>query len=74
MKKIVLATLAVLTIATAINADTATNVEKKSSENFLDRVHFKGDLRLRYESKETFYKDGTESTNKSTYHNRYRLR
>ncbi len=73
MKKIVLSALAALTMTTAINAETTaevSNIEK----NILDRIHFKGDLRLRYESKETFYKDGTESTNKSTYHNRYRLR
>jgi len=70
MKKIVLSALAVLTLGTAMNAETITTTEEK----FLDRFHFKGDLRLRYESKETFYKDATESTNKSTYHNRYRLR
>ena len=55
---------------TIVKEDSSSSSEK----NFLDRLHFKGDLRLRYESKETFYKDGTESTNKSTYHNRYRLR
>ena len=74
MKKIVLSALAVLTLGTAMNAETITTTEEKSSEKFLDRFHFKGDLRLRYESKETYYKDGTESTNKYTYHNRYRLR
>ncbi|ADN09909.1 putative porin [Sulfurimonas autotrophica] len=73
MKKIVLSALAALTITTAINAETTTEVSN-TEKNVLDRIHFKGDLRLRYESKETFYKDGTESTNKSTYHNRYRLR
>ena len=44
---------------------------EKTEKNIMDRVHFKGDLRLRYESKEAFYTDGTEKT---TYHNRYRLR
>jgi hypothetical protein len=73
MKKIVLSALAVLTITTTIYAETITKVSD-TGKNLLERIHFKGDLRLRYESKETFYKDGTESTNKSTYHNRYRLR
>lgn len=74
MNKIVLSALAALTLGTAMNAETVTNVENKSSENFLDRVHFKGDLRLRYESKETWYKDGNDDLDKTTYHNRYRLR
>lgn len=46
----------------------ATQVAEK---NFMDRVHFKGDLRLRYESKETDYYDGSE---KNAYLGRYRLR
>ncbi len=45
--------------------------KKKTENEFLDRLHFKGDLRLRYESKEANYSDDTE---KVTYHNRYRLR
>ncbi|MDB2562471.1 putative porin [Sulfurimonas sp.] len=40
----------------------------------LSRLHFKGDLRLRYESKETEYRDGTTATDDQEYHNRYRLR
>ena len=43
----------------------------KAEKSFMDRIHFKGDLRLRYESKEAYYTDDTEST---TYHTRYRLR
>jgi len=46
----------------------ATGTAEKS---FMDRVHFKGDLRLRYESKETDYYDGSE---KNQYLGRYRLR
>ena len=72
MNKIILSALAALTIATALHAQTTvetSNTEKK----FLDRIHFKGDLRLRYESKETVYKDPTFHKD-PTYHNRYRLR
>ena len=46
----------------------ATDVHEKG---FVERFHFKGDLRLRYESKEATYFDETE---KNKYHNRYRLR
>ena len=70
MRGVILSALAALTLGTTLKAQTVTNTEEK----FLDRFHFKGDLRLRYESKETFYKDGTDTTNKYTYHNRYRLR
>ncbi|WP_297485799.1 putative porin [Sulfurimonas sp.] len=70
MRGVILTALAALTLGTVVNAQTVTNTEEK----FLDRFHFKGDLRLRYESKETYYKDGTDTTNKYTYHNRYRLR
>ncbi|MCW8822067.1 MAG: putative porin, partial [Sulfurovum sp.] len=45
-----------------------TEVAKKS---IFDRIHFQGDLRLRYESKETDYYDGSE---KNQYLGRYRLR
>ncbi len=82
MKKIVLSTLTTLTLGTvALYATPNTVLEHKNvsevtgiEHDILKRVHFAGDLRLRYESKETYYKDGTESTNKYTYHNRYRLR
>ena len=70
MRGVILSALAALTLGTTLKAQTVKNTEEK----FLDRFHFKGDLRLRYESKETFYKDGTDTTNKYTYHNRYRLR
>ena len=73
MKKIVLSIAAIATVAIA-GGDitpleptvdvTAAEVEQNS---FLDRVHFKGDLRLRYESIERDDKD-------NTYRNRYRLR
>jgi hypothetical protein len=80
MKKIVLSTLLLTTLAIAesdidhpverIGQEKApkSNVDEKS---FVDRFHFKGDLRLRYESKEKTYFDDTQS---NTYHNRYRLR
>jgi len=73
MKKIIISAFAAFTVLTVLHAQTLvenTHAEKK----ILDKFHFKGDLRLRYESKETYYKDGSESTNKYTYHNRYRLR
>jgi hypothetical protein len=72
MKKIALslATLATVSIAggdivPASSMVEATEVETTNS--FLDRVHFKGDLRLRYESIER-----DDADNK--YRNRYRLR
>ena len=49
-------------------------VEKAKDNSLLGRFHFKGDLRLRYESKETEYNDGTDTTDSQEYHNRYRLR
>jgi len=42
-----------------------------TEKSIFDKIHFKGDLRLRYESKEADYTDGSES---NTYHTRYRLR
>lgn len=114
MNKIILSTMAALTLGTAIHAETMTiytnkatgeifntpgegrtklgeytknaaveptpktkitEVEQSSSNSegsVLNRFHFKGDLRLRYESKEYNYDDGYEKT--PTYHNRYRLR
>ena len=80
MKKIVLSTLMLTTLAIAESdidhpveriaqgKDQKSNLHEKS---FVERFHFKGDLRLRYESKEATYFDETE---KNTYHNRYRLR
>ena len=79
MKKIILSSLAALTIG-LVTANATPNpvlVQKSVAEvtgienDILKRVHFKGDLRLRYESKETYYNDGTESLK---YINRYRLR
>ncbi len=63
MNKTILLTLMLVTFLTA-----ASDTGKK---DFLKKFHFKGDLRLRYESKEATYFDKTE---KNTYHNRYRLR
>lgn len=82
MKKTVLSTLAALILGSTVAYATPNPVliPKSVAEvtgidhNVLKKIHFKGDLRLRYESKETYYKDGTQSTNKYTYHNRYRLR
>lgn len=66
MKKIVLSTVAVATLATGLTAS-ETEELSSSESSFLDSVHFKGDLRLRYESIER-----DDSTN--TYRERYRLR
>ena len=78
MRKILLSTVAIATMATGSMAggDIApveptvevTDVAKVEAEkSILDRIHFKGDLRLRYESIERDDKD-------NTYRNRYRLR
>ncbi len=85
MKKIILSTVAVASMVTVSMAaeDVSTPNERiaevKSTtpapvaeKSFLDRVHFKGDLRLRYESKETDYTGVKTDTNE--YKNRYRLR
>lgn len=74
MKKIVLSMAAVASVAMA-GGDIApvepvvevTNTTAAAEKSFLDRFHFKGDLRLRYESIE---RDDDENT----YRNRYRLR
>jgi len=72
MKKIALSIAAIATVSMAGGDITpvtpvveTTNVE--STNSVLDRVHFKGDLRLRYESIE---RDDADNT----YRNRYRLR
>lgn len=79
MKKIVLS-MAVLATAAMAESDITHPIERieevkdatqVAEKNFMDRVHFKGDLRLRYESKETDYYDGSE---KNAYLGRYRLR
>ncbi len=72
MKKIVLSMVAVASVVMA-GGDIVAPVEpivdtsKIESNSFLDRLHFKGDLRLRYESIER-----DDADNK--YRNRYRLR
>jgi len=82
MKKVALIIAALATVAIAAEAaeDVTEPVQRIAeelnstrtiSDNILERIHFKGDLRLRYESKEAYYDDGSEST---TYHTRYRLR
>ncbi|QSZ42724.1 hypothetical protein GJV85_11570 [Sulfurimonas aquatica] len=79
MNKIVLSTLMLTTLAIAESdidhpierieeVKDSTNVHEK---NIIDRFHFKGDLRIRYESKEYYYFDGSE---KKQYLGRYRLR
>ncbi len=81
MKKIVLSMAAIATVSMA-DGDVITPIERiaevKSTtpvpvaeKSFLERIHFKGDLRIRYESKETDYYDGTDS---NKYLGRYRLR
>ena len=80
MKKIVLSALATLGTVALHATPNPPLVHKSITEatglehDILERIHFAGDLRLRYESKETYYKDGTDTTDKYTYHNRYRLR
>ncbi|SFV51445.1 Outer membrane receptor for ferric coprogen and ferric-rhodotorulic acid [hydrothermal vent metagenome] len=80
MKKIILSALLLTTLVIAesdinhpIERIEAGKDEKKDlyEKSFIDRFHFKGDLRLRYESKEATYFDDTE---KNVYQNRYRLR
>ncbi len=80
MKKIVLSALMLTTLAMAESdighpierIEEVKDVKKDLHEkSFIDRFHFKGDLRLRYESKEATYFDETE---KNVYQNRYRLR
>ncbi len=66
MKKIILSAVMLTSLAVAQQ-----EVKETTEKSFIDRFHFKGDLRLRYESKEKTYFDGSE---KNTYHNRYRLR
>ncbi len=81
MKKILLSMAAIATVSMA-DGDVITPIERiaevKSTtpvavaeNSFLDRIHFKGDLRIRYESKETDYDDGSDS---NKYLGRYRLR
>lgn len=71
MTKIILsmATLATMTMADTVTASIANNDVSKveTTSSILDRIHFKGDLRLRYESIERDDKD-------NKYRNRYRLR
>lgn len=66
MRKILLSTIALSTIMLADTAVTSTAVNEAENTLF-DRVHAKGDLRLRYESVERDDKD-------NAYKNRYRLR
>lgn len=77
MKKIVLSMAAVATVAMAagdidhpverIAEVKNTTPEPVAEKSFMDRIHFKGDLRLRYESIEQDDRD-------NKYRNRYRLR
>lgn len=66
MKKIVLSTVAVASILTA-DSNIAAVSESAESSSLFDRLHFKNDLRLRYESIER-----DDDDNK--YRERYRLR
>jgi hypothetical protein len=74
MKKIVLSMAAIATVSMAggdiapVEPVVVTESAAPTVENgFMDRFHFKGDLRLRYESIERDDKD-------NKYRNRYRLR
>ncbi|CAA6822841.1 MAG: Outer membrane receptor for ferric coprogen and ferric-rhodotorulic acid [uncultured Sulfurovum sp.] len=66
MRKILLSTIALSTLVLAETAATPAPV-KKSENTVFDRIHAKGDLRLRYESIE-------RDDEKNKYRNRYRLR
>ena len=74
MKKIVLSMVAMATVAMAVDVSTphvriaeTNNTTPVTEKSIFDRFHFKGDLRLRYESIE---RDDADNT----YRNRYRLR
>ena len=72
MKKIALSLATIATISMASGdiapiTPTVETTEVETTNTFLDRIHFKGDLRLRYESIE---RDDTDNK----YRNRYRLR
>ena len=71
MKKIVLSMAVIATVSMAggdvTPVEPTVEVNDVAEKSFLDRIHFKGDLRLRYESIE---RDDTDNT----YRNRYRLR
>ena len=80
MKKIIMSTLLLTTLAMAESdvghpierIEEVKDVKKDLHEkDFIDRFHFKGDLRIRYESKEYYYSDGDD---KKQYLGRYRLR
>ena len=80
MKKIMISTLLLTTLAIAESdighpierIEEVKDVKKDLHEkSIVDRFHFKGDLRIRYESKEATYFDKTES---NKYLGRYRLR
>lgn len=66
MKKIVLSTIALATISTALMAGETT----KTENGFFDRFHAKGDLRLRHEIVE---KEGKADVNHERYRFRYSL-
>ena len=80
MNKIILSALMLTTLAIAESdighpierIEEVKDVKKDLHEkSIVDRFHFKGDLRIRYESKEATYFDKTES---NKYLGRYRLR
>jgi hypothetical protein len=75
MKKIILSTVAVAAISTMTFAGGEVTpadqtIDAFNAKNLFDKVHFKGDLRLRYESIET---EGSDLSG-DKYRNRYRLR
>lgn len=74
MKKIILSIATIATITTTSMAnETISSVEPTKAENkggFLDRIHAKGDLRLRHEIIE---KEGSADKNRERYRFRYNL-
>jgi hypothetical protein len=67
MKKIA---LSIVAIASAVVASTDTNSQANQESGFFDRIHAKGDMRLRYETIEKG--EGVSASNK--YRTRYRFR
>ncbi len=81
MTKIILSTLMLTTLAMA-ESDIGHPIERIEEvkgaadvheKSIVDRFHFKGDLRIRYESKEYYYADANKE-DKLQYLGRYRLR
>ena len=71
MKNLIKVLVTVTLLSTLVMAEEIPTIKKVEEKSITDRFHFKGDLRVRYESKEKEYFDGSES---NKYLGRYRLR